>query len=140
MSTALAQKGFEDQEDAKCVPFKYEKQVYSALGLEAFRNLYLSTVGKIIEKTSGKKFIEDRSIEGIQATISNTLKLEMMHWVGLVVMAPGIGQDFSEGRIVRGSVFAGVNALVNAYPIMLQRVNRLRMFKILQRKGCNNIQ
>ena len=110
----------------------WEPAIYKRLGVELFRKAYLRTVGAVIEKVSGQKFIKSHTRQGLEDAVENTVNIEAMHSVGALLMVPGIIDNFANGQYLRGTIYTGVNIFVNVYPIMMQRSNRKRMTNIIR--------
>ena len=116
-------------------PNECERPIYEFMGIRYFRMLYLSTLGWLIEKFSGQKFVEDTSADGLKEAMEQSVTIEARHLLGAILMTPGVTSSLHNGNITNGVIFAIVNLLVNIYPIMLQRYNRGRIIKIFRHKN-----
>ena len=115
-------------------PNEREMAMYEGLGVKQFKLFYLATIGRLIKRLSGQKFIEGTSIEAIDKAIDSTLTLETMHTMGGMFMTMGEVGMYGNGNFAAGTVSVALNVLVNLYPVFMQRANRYEILKAKKRK------
>jgi len=115
--------------------FESEK-TYERLGIKAFKK-YLPTGDdalKLLWKSSKENpFIRGSSETDLRQYEKFTRIYEGMHTAFLPMAAANIGMSLANGDLERATFVAGINILVNVYPIMLQRYNRLRLYKVISK-------
>lgn len=118
-------------------------RVYTYLGIRFFKK-WLPTNGDRVMRARGSKTIQHSGLEAIISYERITRQMELIHLISflitllptaLIVLSPssGIVWILLVGIVVMG------NIIVNLYPIMLQRYNRARVYKILERRNSVGI-
>jgi hypothetical protein len=104
-------------------------ELYEQLGIRAFKK-YMPTTGDLISRLVWKKMGLMSMLKGdpesIQKFITESKFLEVTHYVGFAVIALLTAPLIEEGAIGASAGAVIMNLLVNVYPIMLQRYNRMR--------------
>ena len=130
-------KGLAKLADDYFKPKSFEKsgRLYEALGVRGFQKLYFMTLGKLVEGLCGQKpGLSDISDESLENYENFTRGLEMIHLPLAAVCSPLVIRLFANGDYKLGAINLAIQALVNYYPIMLQRYNRARVYRILERR------
>src|SRR5258706_15766097 len=125
--------------DAWFEPKSFEQYpgLYENLGVKEFKK-YMPISGDLIYRLVWKKFgeldmVKPHSLESLKTMENFTRFYEATHLAGFAVMSAEMGATFAHHDI-SGTLFLGLlNALANIYPIMVQRYNRIRLFKTIKR-------
>lgn len=125
--------------EAYFTPRRFERDgtIYKALGVRTFKK-YVPTGGDIAilkrKKQGFKGIINESSVKALKAYESDTRMAETVHLAGAV----GFGYAAIGSLVINqpefGVLIMGANVLANLYPIMLQRYNRGRVYRILEKK------
>lgn len=124
--------------DAWFDPKSFEKnpEVYEKLGVKTFKK-YVPTGGDLVvnfmRRHGGSGVIDDGSINSLRNYEKFTRIYETIHLVFFGVVAATIGSQLQAGYIETAAFIAGINTLVNVYPIMLQRYNRSRLYNTINK-------
>lgn len=111
--------------------------IYSFVGVQAFKR-YVPTSGDVIMRLTGKGHIEYRRNDIFSQLLEyeeKTRKWEYRHWIGMILfvgIAFGVKKEYSGFDYV---FVMSLFLLLNVYPIILQRHNRLRIVKLFRRFG-----
>ena len=62
-----------------------------------------------------------------------TRAFELIHLTGNAIMLWGITLDIYSNQPLSAGIWFGLNTLVNIYPILLQRYNRARVYRVLEK-------
>jgi uncharacterized integral membrane protein len=125
-------------------PRKWERHgngaIYRWLGVAVYKR-HLPTTGDLMRRWRGLKHVDlargSRRDELLHAE-QMTRRYEWRHWIGCVVfilLAILIDQQ-SNGReftVLDGVFLVALNLVINVYPIMLQRYNRVRIMRVLEK-------
>ena len=103
--------------------------------MKIFKDL-VPTGGKKAARELGKKMFSGSSAETLE-----TLKkfdrwsraIEVSHWIGNGVCLLGVAALATTGSPIATAVGFGINAVVNMYPIALQRFNRIGLQRTMER-------
>jgi len=113
-------------------------ELYEKLGIKVYKK-YLPTSGDLMLRHVWKRlfkegFLKNGSIEELEKLRDTTKLYEAIH-TGAFGLYTGLNAYALSSNRISLSVFLGIsNLLQNVYPIMLQRYNRLRVSKIINRK------
>jgi glycosyl-4,4'-diaponeurosporenoate acyltransferase len=111
--------------------------IYEWLGIKTFKK-YLPTTGDIARKKRKIKQIKlsgADKIEELYRYERQTRTYEWRHWIGFVLF---IGLTFLLDRkltVYDWILLPLLNGYINVYPILLQRYNRIRILKVLEKNG-----
>ena len=115
--------------------FERSGRVYEALGVRKFKKFMFNGdyMNALLRKSNpNHKLIGDKS--SIMGWEMFTRIYEGFH-VGVgSLMLSGMINRLADSDYKSVAVNAAINAFVNIYPIMLQRYNRARIYKVLDRK------
>jgi hypothetical protein len=121
--------------DAWFDPKSFEKDptLYEKLGIRTFKR-YLPT-GDLIPRLLRRRFtfIGGTSVNDLKNYERFTRVYETIHLGFLGLGAAALGEELASGKIGQAAFTAGINTLVNVYPIMLQRYNRSRLYRTINR-------
>jgi len=109
--------------------FEKNGTIYRLLGIHIFKR-FLPTGGDYILRLSRTRLIKKGSVEELVHYETEARIFEALHFVmGILMMLPLLGglNPFSFSFFV-------VNLMVNIYPVMVQRYNRIRILNILSRR------
>ena len=106
--------------------------MYENLGIKTFKK-YIPTgdiASKLVWKLTHKNvFIARSSEQDLRNYEKWTRIYETIHLSFLPIMAASIGFSLPMGDLGAAAFMAGINTLVNVYGVLLQRYNRLRLYK-----------
>jgi hypothetical protein len=112
------------------------EEMYEKLGIRTFKK-YIPTgevTSKLVWKlTHENAFIGGSSERDLRNFEKFTRIYEAIHLSFLPIVAASIGISLSKGDLGSAAFTAAINILVNVYPILLQRYNRLRLYKAIER-------
>ena|SRR3989344_6845578 len=118
--------------DAWFDPKSFESErVYEALGVRTFKK-YVPTSGDYVYRLVWKKYfnapdhVKPGDLASLKEFLSGTKFNEAVHTGLFALTSTVIGVQMAEGNMNGATFMAAVNTLVNVYPIMVQRYNRLR--------------
>lgn len=115
-------------------PDEKEMEMYEKLGVEQFRLFYLATIGRLVSRVSGEKFISGTSAVALNKAIESTLDLETTHTIGFLFMLIGEIGMYANENYSGATAGVALNVLVNLYPIFMQRANRYKLLRVRDRK------
>ena len=110
-------------------------EAYEKLGIRTIKK-YLPTSGDLIRRVVWKRFgdeawVKHGDIQSLKNQERFTRVFEGVHLAAVGVFSTATGFLLAQGDI-KGTVAAtAINAIYNAYPIMLQRYNRLRLYRAI---------
>lgn len=111
--------------------------IYTLIGVRIFKR-FVPTTGDIarrIKRVSQLKYRRQELVGDLYKLEFYTRATETRHWVGMVLFIPiawVVKSDYSLFDYLFVSVLF---LIVNVYPILLQRHNRIRILNLLQSKG-----
>ncbi|MCB0647713.1 MAG: hypothetical protein KDC49_13685 [Saprospiraceae bacterium] len=117
--------------------FVENKTIYDFVGIKVFKK-YLPFTGDIARKWANKKQINlDRTTrnEELYRYELETRKNEMRHLFALIAFVLLIFIIDKKLNVFDVIFLTTLNLVLNIYPIMLQRYNRIRIIKVLLRNG-----
>ena len=111
------------------------EEMYEKLGIRTFKK-YIPTgevTSKLVWKlTHQNAFIGGSSEKDLRNFERFTRIYETIHLYFLPIAAASIGISLSRGDLGSAAFTAGMSTLVNVYPVLLQRYNRLRLYKAIE--------
>lgn len=122
--------------DAK--PFERTGQVYERLGIRLFKKLVRRGPLSIFSPTL--RFPKERTIAALQGLESEMRKAETGHALIFAVMLLFVGYAALRGWLDAVVWMLLFNILINGYPIMLQRYNRIKLQGLIHQQGsCSGV-
>ena len=128
-------------------PFERAGSTWEALGVRTFKK-FLPTCGDYFNRLFKTKFIKNSSQGELENFVNFTKGAEQTHlFLGAFIYTPLMTVGLMAGSYSFASSIAVANLLINIYPMMVQRYNRIRATQILKRKtnleqaryqSCNN--
>jgi len=113
------------------------KELYENLGIRKFKK-YLPTgelTSKLVWKLTKKNaFIKDGSLESLKSYEKYTRIYETIHLTFIPLMTASMVMSLKAGNIADAAIVAGINTIVNVYPVLLQRYNRGRLYEVIKKK------
>ena len=106
-------------------------KLYKFLGIKVFKK-YVPTSGDYVRRRFGATLLI-KNIEDVREYEKNTRVLELAHITFFLVTVPLMVLYLILGAVGPFWSLVVVNLLVNIYPVMLQRYNRARIYKIIAR-------
>ena len=100
--------------------FEKSGRIYELLGVRIFKK-FLPTYGDYMLRLTGIRLINNGSTETLKDYETATKIFEMIHLVFCLLY-------------ICFSVSILLNLMINIYPIMVQRYNRARIYKILRKR------
>ena len=114
--------------------FERDGRIYERLGVKRFKRTYIGFMKRyLITET-----LRGRDEKSLQHLINSTKWYEGTHLVlncGLSIL---IASELANGYYKGAALLGLVNTLTNIYPIMMQRYNRGRLYKTLERVQNRN--
>jgi hypothetical protein len=114
-------------------PKKWEGKgdIYKWLGVLIFKNFIVK-----LGKKAGRKddrpnnyYLWDKSIDGIKAFEKKTRSNELMHLAGILI--PALALTFYDNDTIT-KIILWIVLSVNIHPFLLQRYNRIRIYRLLK--------
>jgi len=117
--------------------FEFEKEtnLYKKIGVIFFKKM-VPTLGdswiNLYNKYSSKKmrFVKNRKDAIVWTRI--TIFLESIHLLSFLIMSYGIINNLISQNWNKAFILFVINILINLYPILTQRYNRIRMIRIFK--------
>ncbi len=118
-------------------PKEFEKsgKLYEKFGVKKFQKLYFATawrIASLIKKDI--KWVSGTSRRDLESFEDFTRFLEGMHVASSPPFLCGFIYQVAQEDYVGATMTFAMNTVVNVYPIMLQRYNRTRVYRILENK------
>jgi len=130
--------------DAWFDPKSFEEHtgLYEKLGVKTFKK-YMPT-GDLFYLSAWKKLT---GLDAVQLNSPLSLKnmevftrvFETIHLVGFAVMSAEMGVFVSHQEVKSTVLASALNMLINVYPIMVQRYNRVRLYRTINQLNLRNI-
>lgn len=111
--------------------FERTGQVYERLGIRLFKKFVRR--GPLSVFNRGLHFPKERTIPALQHLDHQMRKAETAHVYIFVLMLIFSGYALIKGGPAAMGWMLGFNILINGYPIMLQRYNRLKLQELIQK-------
>lgn len=117
--------------------FEQNPEVYEKLGVRTFKK-WMPTTGDVVHRVFWKRlgmgdFVKPNSIESLKNYETFTRVYEGIHLSFLAVGAATLAANLQAGNIEAAAFTAGINTLVNVYPILVQRYNRSRLYNAINK-------
>lgn len=117
--------------------FEQDPTAYERLGVRTFKK-YMPTSGDLVYRLVWKKFgTPNMTGDGSKQALRNyeffTRVFETAHLSLFALYTAAITEELQAGRLDKAAVITGLNTLVNVYPIMVQRYNRSRLYKAINK-------
>lgn len=118
--------------------FEQNPGLYEKLGVRKFRE-YIEIKDVLLARLTWRKVVEDEAQEKLNniSTLKDfesfTRLCEVGHLVSFGLMTAALGIFLQSGSITGAVFVAGINTLMNIYPIMLQRYNRVRLYRVIRK-------
>lgn len=112
-------------------------RAYELIGIRAFKH-YLPTTGDLVSRWRGKRWISwlgRRTAENLCAHERRTRNWEARHIFGLISMLALTSWSIEVQGKGSWAELLVANLLINGYPIMLQRYNRVRLQAAVSRSS-----
>ena len=113
-----------------------KKTIYDYLGIKIFKK-YLITDGDIVRKRRNIKQLhlqEDGRLVALEKAERQTRKFELIHLIFLAITILIIVLNYSNLSIQQWVMINLINLYANIYPIFLQRYNRIRIMRVLEKQ------
>jgi hypothetical protein len=121
----------------KTFEFYRDRTIYELIGIKIYKK-YLPTTGDIVRQRRKIKQIRIAAADKIDELYKyerQTRNYEWRHLIGVLIfilLTLLIERKFT---IFDWALLSVLNLYINIYPIFLQRYNRIRIIKVLQRNG-----
>ena len=117
--------------------FEQNPKVYEKLKVRVFKK-YMPPSGDLVYRHVWKRFgaldmVETGNLDSLKSMESFTRLYEGIHTTFLGIGAAILAHQLAEGQIKAATFTAGLNLLVNVYPIMVQRYNRSRLYRAIHK-------
>jgi hypothetical protein len=113
-------------------PFERTDQVYERLGIRFFKKLVrrgpLSIFSPIL------RFPKEKTVSALQGLLNEMRKAETGHALIFVLVLLYVGYVLLKGWLDAVVWMLLFNILINGYPIMLQRYNRIKLQELIQQQ------
>jgi hypothetical protein len=117
-------------------PKKWEGngKIYEVFGVLIFKNFVIKLGRKTGQKSNqpNNYYLWDKSMEGIKLFERKTRYNELMHAVGIILPIVGLVMYHND---LFTKVILWFVLIVNIHPFLLQRYNRIRIYKLLRNQG-----
>ena len=107
-------------------------KLYKFLGIKVFKK-YVPTSGDYVRRRFGATLIRIKSIEDVREYEKHTRASELAHVTLFLATVPLMVLYLILGVVGPFWSLVVANLLINIYPVMLQRYNRARIYKIIAR-------
>jgi len=114
-------------------PFEGTGQVYERLGIRLFKRLVRRGPLSIFSPTL--RFPKGKTVSALQGLESEMRKAETGHALIFALMLLFVGYGLLKGWLDAVAWMLLFNILVNGYPIMLQRYNRIKLQGLIQQQS-----
>lgn len=112
-----------------------QKTIYEYLGIKNFKK-YLITDGDLVRKWRNVKQINltrNSKILELQKAEKETRKYEIIHLIFILVSVLIVVFKYDQLSVIQWLLIIAINLYANVYPIFLQRYNRIRILRILEK-------
>ena len=110
-------------------PFEQTGQVYERLGIRLFKRLVRR--GPLTMFSPTLRFPKDKTVPALRTLDTEMRKAETGHVLIFVVMLLFVGYALLQGWLDAVAWLLLFNILINGYPIMLQRYNRIKLQELV---------
>jgi hypothetical protein len=116
-------------------PFERTGQVYERLGIRLFKKLVQRGPLSIFSPTL--RFPKEKTVSALQGLLNEMRQAETGHALVFVLVLLFIGYALLKGWLDAVVWMLLFNILINGYPIMLQRYNRIKLQELIsQQDSC----
>ena len=115
-------------------PFERTGQVYERLGIRLFKKLVRRGPLSICSPTL--RLPKEKTVSALQGLLNEMRKAETGHALIFVLVLFFVGYMLLEGWLDAVAWTLLFNILINGYPIMLQRYNRIKLQELIYQDGC----
>jgi len=120
-------------------PFEHTGQVYERLGTRLFKRLVRR--GPLAMFSPTLRFPKDKTVPALRTLENEMRKAETGHVLIFVLMLVFVGYALLQGWLDTVAWLLLFNILINGYPIMLQRYNRIKLqYLICCRHHTENVE
>ena len=110
-------------------PFERTGQVYERLGIHLFKELARRGPLSIFSPTL--RFPKEKTVSALQGLLYEMQKAETGHALIFVLVLLFVGYGLLKGWLDAVAWMLLFNILINGYPIMLQRYNRIKLQELI---------
>jgi len=114
-------------------PFEQTGQVYERLGIRLFKRLVRRGPLSIFSPTL--RFPKDKTIPALQNLDNEMRKAETGHVFIFVLMLVFAGYALLKGWYDAVGWMLAFNVMINGYPVMLQRYNRIKLQELIHKQA-----
>lgn len=118
-------------------PFERTGQVYERLGIRLFKKLVRRGPLSIFSPTL--RFPKEKTVSALQGLLNEMRKAETGHALIFVLVLLFVGYVSLKGWLDAVAWMLLFNILINGYPIMLQRYNRIRLQELIQQQDSGGV-
>jgi hypothetical protein len=120
------------------MPFSFERWrsgcCYRWFGVRWFK-YWLPFSGDWVARRTGRHPLRRGKRQAmLDAAFQNTILYELIHLFILIPLLPTMLAPFRRQAWVAGGFVVALNVVINVYPIMVQRYNRVRLLRLGQRR------
>ena len=117
------------------LPFRFERwgsgRCYRWLGVRRFKYWIPFSGDRVALRTGRHPLRQGKLPETLDAAFQNTVLYELIHLSILIPLLPVMVAPFRHEAWVAGGFVVALNVLMNVYPIMVQRYNRVRLLRLV---------
>ena len=110
-------------------PFEQTGQVYERIGIRLFKKLVRRGPLTIFSPTL--RFPKVKTVTALQNLESEMRKAETGHAIAFIIMLVFVGYALLNGWLDAVAWMLLINILINGYPVMLQRYNRIKLQELI---------
>jgi len=114
-------------------PFERTGRVYECLGIRLFKKLVRRGPFSVFSPTL--RFPKEKTVSALQGLLSEMRKAETGHALIFVFMLLVVGYVLLNGWLDAVVWTLLFNIVINGYPIMLQRYNRIKLQELIRQQG-----
>jgi hypothetical protein len=118
-------------------PFERAGRVYECLGIRVFKKLVRR--GPLAVFSPTLRMPEGRTIAALQSLGADMQKAESGHVVIFALMMVYVGCTLLKGWLDAALWAMLFNILINGYPVMLQRYNRIKLQELIQQQNSGGV-
>jgi hypothetical protein len=116
-------------------PFERSAWIYECLGIRIFKRLMRWRAWSFLNPTL--RLQKGKIFSALQSLEKETRKAETGHLLVFIIILFFVGYAFAEGWLATAGWLLLFNILFNGYPVMLQRYNRQKLLRLIQKKHEN---
>jgi nitrate reductase NapE component len=118
-------------------PFEHAGRIYELLGIRLFKALVRRGPLAIFSPTL--RFPKKKTVPALRALETEMRKAETGHVLVLALVLVPIGYALLQGWYGAAAWLSLFNILINGYPILLQRYNRIKLQELVDRQATGPI-